>query len=70
MGADPKDIEKMISDPNYKFLGLFTKLSYQFENNGYFELETENEFTNLAKKMPKSFVKSLHKELEKLKKWN
>lgn len=68
INADENDIEKMIGDSNYKYLGLFTKLNYQFEKNGYYELETENEFEKMSKEMPKSLVKSLNKELEKLKK--
>lgn len=64
--ADEKDIELMIADPDYKYLGLFTKLSFQFEKNGYFESETKNEFDHLSQEMPKSLVQSLNKELDKL----
>ncbi|MEP1150647.1 MAG: M50 family metallopeptidase [Balneola sp.] len=62
------DIEMMVRDDHYKYLGLFTKLSYQFEKNGSFDTDTKCEFENLSEEMPKSFVKSLKKELEKLKK--
>lgn len=67
INADENDIEKMIQDSHYKYLGLFTKLHYQFEKNGSFEFETKTEFENLSKEMPKSLVKSLNKELVKLK---
>ena len=67
INADENDIEKMIEDSHYKYLGLFTKLHYQFEKNGYYESETETEFENLSKEMPKSLVKNLNRELEKLK---
>jgi len=67
INADENDIEKMIGDSNYKYFGLFTKLSYQYEKSGSFNLETKKEFENLSEKMPKSFVKNLNKELEKLK---
>lgn len=66
--VDADDIEIMIGDDNYKYIGLFTKLSYQIERNGYSEVDTQNEFENLSREMPKSLVKSLNKELEKLKK--
>ena len=68
INADENDIEKMVGDSNYKYLGLFTKLSYQYETKGSFDLETKKEFENLSEKMPKSFVKNLNTELEKLKK--
>lgn len=67
VNADENDIEKMIGDNDYKYLGLFTKLNFEYENNGYFEVETEDQFKSLSKEMPKSLVKSLYKELEKLK---
>ncbi len=52
-----KDIETMVNDKDYKYFGLFTKLSYEFETNGYFDVTTKNEFDVLSKKMSKSMVK-------------
>ena len=51
--VNSNDIETMIKDSNYKYVGLFTKLYYQYEKNGYFEFDTENEFEKLSKEMPK-----------------
>lgn len=68
INVDANDIDTMISDDNYKYLGLFTKLTYQFEKNGHFDPETENDFEELSKEMPKYLVKTSNKELEKLKK--
>ena len=66
--VNPDDIEKMISDDHYKYFGLFTKLTYQIETNGYVELETENEFEKIAATMPKSVVKATKMQLDKIKK--
>lgn len=67
INVEAHDIDTMISDDNYKYLGLFTKLTYQFEKHGEFDPETQNEFIELSKKMPKFLVKTSNKELEKLK---
>ena len=66
INVNPNDIEIMISDEHYTYFGLFTKLTYQFEANGSFELETKNKFDELSKTMPKSMVKFSNKELDKL----
>ena len=66
INVNANDIEIMISDEHYKYFGLFTKLTYQFETNGSFELETKNKFDELSKTMPKSMVKFSNKELDKL----
>tara|TARA_R110000751_G_scaffold250568_1_gene350103 strand:+ start:623 stop:1357 length:735 start_codon:yes stop_codon:yes gene_type:complete len=66
INVNANDIEIMISDEHYKYFGLFTKLTYQFETNGNFDLETKNKFDELSKTMPKSMVKFSNKELEKL----
>lgn len=68
INVEANDIETVISDKNYKYFGLFTKLTYQFETIGHFELETENEFEKMSKEMPKSLVKATNMQLEKLKK--
>ena len=60
------DIELIIEDDNYQYLGLFTKLSYQYENYGNFDENTKQQFKELTPKMPKSFVKAVEKELQKL----
>ena len=67
INVEAHDIDTMISDDHYKYLGLFTKLTYQFEKNGEFDLETQKEFEELSKGMPKFLVKTSNKELEKLK---
>ncbi|QNK77764.1 hypothetical protein H7F37_01345 [Winogradskyella sp. PAMC22761] len=56
----------MISDEHYKYFGIFAKLTYQFETNGHFELETENEFEKASKIMPKSLVKATKIQLNKI----
>ena len=66
INVNPNDIETMISDEHYKYFGLFTKLTYQFETNGHFELETENEFEKASKIMPKSLVKATKMQLDKI----
>ncbi|REG84099.1 site-2 protease family protein [Winogradskyella sediminis] len=66
INVNPNDIETMISDEHYKYFGLFTKLTYQFETNGHFELETENEFEKASKVMPKSLVKATKMQLDKV----
>lgn len=58
----------MISDDHYKYFGLFTKLTYQYQTNGQFELETENEFEKLSEEMPKSLVKATRLQLDHIKK--
>ncbi|NJB72322.1 hypothetical protein GGR42_002813 [Saonia flava] len=63
-----KDIEALISDEHYKFFGLFTKLTYQFEKNGTFEAETKNQYEILSETMPKSMVKATNMQLDKLNK--
>ena len=64
--VNANDIEIMISDEHYKYFGLFTKLTYQFETNGNFDIETKNMFDEYSKTMPKSMVKFSNMELEKL----
>ena len=67
INVEADDIDTMISDSHYKYLGLFTKLTYQFEKVGEVDQETEAEFAQLSKEMPKFLVKASNKELEKLK---
>ena len=66
INVNPNDIETIISDDHYKYFGLFTKLTYQFETNGHFELETENEFEKTSKTMPKSLVKAMKMQLDQV----
>lgn len=68
INVNPNDIEIMISDDHYKYFGLFTKLTYQYQTNGQFELETENEFEKLSEEMPKSMVKATRLQLNQIKK--
>lgn len=64
--VNKNDIELIIEDDNYQYLGLFTKLSYQYENYGSFDENTKQQLEELTPKMPKSFVKIVEKELQKL----
>lgn len=66
INVDLDDIETVILDEHYKFFGLFTKLTYQFEVNGHFDLETKKEYDKLAKTMSKSMVKATDVRLNKL----
>ncbi|MBJ2176343.1 M50 family metallopeptidase [Aureibaculum sp. A20] len=66
MNVNPNDIETIIADEHYKFFGLFSKLTYQFETNGHFDLETQNEFDEISKTMPKSLVKTTNIHLKKI----
>ena len=68
INSDPNDIEKMISDENYKYLGLFVKLCYQFNKNGVIDANTKKEYENISKLQPKTTVDIFNKELEKLEK--
>ena len=68
INVNPKDIETLILDDHYKYFGLFTKLTYQYETGGHFESETENEFANVSKTMPKSIVKATKMQLDKIRK--
>lgn len=68
LNVNEEDIDKMISDENYHFFGLYTKLYYQLEKNGEFNIETKAEYDEIAKTMSKSMVKFFNKDLEKLKK--
>lgn len=65
--VDENDIEVLISDKHYKYFGLFTKLTYQFETEGAFDESTKNEFDLISKEMPKSLVKATNIELAKSK---
>lgn len=67
VNANEDDIELMISDPDYKYMGLFAKLSYQFIKTGAFDADTKNEYDTISKEMPESLVKMFSKELDKLK---
>jgi hypothetical protein len=66
INVNPNDIDTIILDDHYKYFGLFAKLTYQYEINGHFELETENEFDNISKTMPKSIVKATKMLLDKI----
>ncbi len=66
INADPKDIDLMIEDPDFKLFGLFNKLCYEFQKNGGFDPETQEQYALASQDMPKSFVKVLDKELEKI----
>lgn len=61
------DINLMIQDSNYQYLGLFTKLCFEHETLGHFNSETKFIFDELTQKMPKSIVKVTTTELNKLK---
>lgn len=67
LDADAIDIEMMIDDDNYKFLGLFTKLHQEYEKDGHFSQDTEEQYKEVSLKTSKSLVKFMDKELEKLK---
>ncbi|WMN11541.1 M50 family metallopeptidase [Marivirga salinae] len=62
------DIELLISDEHYKFFGLFTKLTYQFEKEGNYNLDTKEQYDSLSELMPKSMVKAMNMQLVKLRK--
>ncbi len=66
INVDPKDIELMIGDEDYKYMGLFTMLYYQREKFGKYNGETKALFDEQSAKMPKSMVKSLTAELDKI----
>lgn len=63
---DINDIELVIKDENYQYFGLFTKLSYQYENYGSFDENTKFQLDELKPEMPKAFVKVVETELQKL----
>lgn len=60
------DINLIIQDTSYHYFGLFTKLSYQHETTGSYDVKTKLDFDELTLTMPKSFVKVIVKELDKL----
>ncbi|WP_037321227.1 M50 family metallopeptidase [Salegentibacter sp. Hel_I_6] len=64
--VNPNDIELVIQDKDYKYFGLFTKLTYEHETTGKFDLTTKREFEKKSNEMPKSSVKAMRMQLEKL----
>ena len=67
VNVEQKDIEKLIADTDYRYFGLFTKLTYQFEKTGQFDTGTEEEFNAMSQSMPKSTVKAMNMQLDKWK---
>ena len=63
-----EDINLMIQDPHYQYFGLFTKLGFEHETQGYFNIDTKLKFDKLTPLMPKSLVKIVALELGKLEK--
>ena len=60
------DIDLVIEDLDYKYFGLSMKLTYQYEIEGSFNVDTKLSFDEMTPKMPKSFVKLVAIELKKL----
>ncbi|APG66049.1 hypothetical protein LPB136_12020 [Tenacibaculum todarodis] len=60
------DINLVIQDTHYQYFGIFCKLSFQHETTGSFDIKTKANFDELTFTMPKSFVKVIAKELDKL----
>lgn len=61
-----EDIDLVIQDTHYQYFGIFCKLSFQHETTGSFDIKTKTEFDELTATMPKSFVKVIAKELDKV----
>lgn len=59
-----KDIELMIQDKDYNYFGLFSKLNYEYEINGVFDLKTKLAYDEVMQKMPKSVVKMMNSQLK------
>ncbi len=59
-----KDIELMIQDKDYNYFGLFSKLNYEYEINGVFDLKTKLAYDEVMRKMPKSVVKMMNSQLK------
>lgn len=60
------DINLVIQDTHYQYFGIFCKLSFQHETTGSFDIKTKANFDELTFTMPKSIVKVIAKELDKL----
>jgi len=60
------DINLVIQDSHYEYFGLSMKLTYEHETQGKFNIKTKLVFDKLTPKMPKSLVKIVLKELDKL----
>ncbi len=66
VNINPADIQLMVDDPDFKLFGLFNKLCYQYQKFNAFDPETEEAYKAASKDKPKSFVKVLDKEIEKI----
>lgn len=64
------DIDLVTEDLDYKYFGLSMKLTYEYEIEGSFNVETKLSFDEMTPKMPKSFVKVVAMELKKLEQAN
>ena len=67
--VNKEDIEKLVNDelPFLRFYGLYNLICYQIEIEKKVEATAMQEYESIALDMPKSMVKALNAEIEKMK---